>query len=59
MDDKPANSSSLTGDNEGLGNGGTIPPEEANKQQQKHTDRYSDPRIKPWVSCVILGVMEL
>ncbi len=60
MDDNPANSSPLNGNNEGLGNNWTIPPEEANKQQQEETtDRYGDPWRGPWVSCVICGVMEL
>ncbi len=60
MDDKLDTSSQLTGDNEGLGNGVIIPPGEVNKQeQQENIYKYGDPARKPWVSCVIRGVVEL
>eukprot|EP01084_Bolivina_argentea_P244389 409405_1 len=49
MDDKLDASSPVTGDNDGLGNGDIIPPEEVNKQeQQENIDKYGDPGRKPW-----------
>ncbi len=58
MDDKLDASSPVTGDNDGLGNGDIIPPEEVNKQeQQENIDKYGDPGRKPWVSCVIRWVV--